>query len=159
MDESNEKELEAGMAHMMTRMEAQVARLRSVIDAIGSYTYEVKRVPPGPEGPRVIFVCRVCGAESRSWEPGIHHYGGCILGVHSLPVADAYADIPGCPRCEQDHYQISFFEFKNLKYDMVLDLEFTHWGMCPETHEPILFQKMADSAYYVDEPTEGDTYV
>lgn len=133
------------------KLMAQVVRLRSVIDAIGPYAYETRQVPPGPEGPRVVFICQVCGAKSRSWEPGICHYGGCILGEHSLPAADTYLDVPECPRCGQDHCQISFFEFETLNL-------WTHWGMCPEIHEPIVCQATPDSSYYVKEPTEGYYY-
>lgn len=40
--------------------------------------------------------------------------------------------IDTCARCNKDHLAVEFHRFRNPP------MTYTHWGVCPETKEPIL---------------------
>jgi len=42
-----------------------------------------------------------------------------------------------CSRCDKDHSNVEVYGFE--KHGIVIDdTEYSHWGICPETDDPIL---------------------
>jgi len=53
------------------------------------------------------------------------------------------SEVEECPRCGETHRDIAFREFRNPKGRYrgpgYLYMSATHWTLCPETSDPILF--------------------
>jgi hypothetical protein len=49
------------------------------------------------------------------------------------------ADVVTCPRCGQDHDQVTFLEF--VKY-VRANGHWHYWATCPQTQEPILMTQI-----------------
>lgn len=65
-----------------------------------------------------------------------------------IRVETATLMVERCARCEQDH-EVEFFKFAGNPVFLV-EKSFTHWGLCPNTDEPILMyveQKREDTMY------------
>jgi hypothetical protein len=59
------------------------------------------------------------------------------------PTAQSFLqDVRCCSRCGGDHDSLKFARFINLQ--SILDVEVTHWAMCPTTCEPVLLWFEAD---------------
>lgn len=67
-----------------------------------------------------------------------------------------YGTIPECPRCGKKHANLHAVPFGIAP--LMDDQMWSHWAMCPETHEPVMLHKPSRNFTVMWEAT-GSTYV
>jgi hypothetical protein len=72
-----------------------------------------------------------------------------------LPVS-CHTAVKTCARCGGNHREILFRKFKQ---PIQADKVWTHWGICPKTHEPILMLFSKDSTMTISSKVKkGELY-
>lgn len=61
-----------------------------------------------------------------------------VVNADFLIKSEFIVDVFCCPRCSETHSGLSIKTFK--KPAIYKGIEFTFWGMCPDTKEPILLR-------------------